>query len=352
MNELAARQFIIIEELESELQQQKGMLWVLGEIMKVANNIDSFKELMKLITDMLMGVTGVNTCYLWAYDEKEVRVYLRSTAFNNEFLELDQETIQESIKDVAQTILFGADQIQYPLIKGCELPESRLIVPLMNFNDNSVIGGLVLEQQQKGFFTTNNTIFFETLATFIASNAKNSRLYEQVAEVSETDPLTGVYNRRHLSKMLEAYIQESAILSVAVIDTDNFKAVNDFLGHIKGDEVLQAIAKGAKQYLKKHKGTVVRYGGDEFVLLIPKGIKESLKIFTEFQQLVPSLPVISEISIPVTITMGVCSYPDMTLDLAKIVQAADNALLRGKDAGKNRVIVASYEDCECRCLIK
>ncbi|MGL5677542.1 MAG: sensor domain-containing diguanylate cyclase [Cellulosilyticaceae bacterium] len=351
MNDVAVRQFMQLEQLEHELQQQKGMLWVLGEIMKVANNIDSFKQLMKLITDMLMGVTGVNTCYIWASDGEEIKVYLRSTQSNNEFLELGKETIHESLKDLQCTYCLNEEEITFPLVEGGIIPKSRLVVPLQDFNDNSLIGGLVLEQQQEGFFTQNNIIFFETLGIFIASNTKNSRLFEMVAEESERDPLTGVYNRRHLHKMLHNLVMQHEKLCVAVIDTDNFKSVNDFLGHIKGDEVLQAIASNAKRIFSDLGGKVIRYGGDEFVFLLPTNLKEGLDVFNKFQQLVPELPGISDLTIPVTITMGICAYPEMTKDIEVLVGAADNALLRGKSQGKNRVMMAIKEDCECKCVI-
>ncbi|MGL4343991.1 MAG: sensor domain-containing diguanylate cyclase [Cellulosilyticaceae bacterium] len=344
MNDVGAMQFMMIEQLESQLQQQRGMIWVLGEIMKVANNIDSFEELMKIITDMLMGVTGVNTCYLWAYDHEGIKVYFRSTQYQNEFMELGKDKIPQDLKMLNGTHMCGKDEIHEPLIEGNTIPSSRLAVPLMDFTDNSVLGALVLEHDQAGFFTQNTIIFFETLAIFIASNTKNSRLFETVTEESEIDPLTGTYNRRLLTKVSEELIKQKAHMCVAVIDTDNFKRVNDTLGHIKGDEVLQAIAHSAKSYMSTSGGKVIRYGGDEFVLILPKPLEESISIFTAFQQNVPELPVIKDLQIPISITMGICAYPQMTLDANKLVAAADNALIRGKLQGKNRIIIAENSD--------
>lgn len=344
MNEIAARQMIAIGEMERELQEQKGMIWVLGEIIKVANNIGSFKDLMQVMTDMLLGVTGVNACYLWIHHDDAIKVYLRSTEFNNEFLELDERTIQQSIKKVNSTYVCKKEEIYFPIIEGASIPKSRLMVPFKDFVDGSVIGGLVLEHGQNNFFTSTNTIFFETLATFIAANAKNSRIFERVAEESETDPLTRVYNRRHLNKMIDTLIKEHDYLTIGIFDSDNFKVVNNFLGHIKGDEVLQALAIAAKEVLQAYNGKVVRYGGDEFVLLVPRPLKEAVDILRKFQESVPHLPVIREISIAVSITMGISSYPDMTMDRSLLVQAADSALLRGKDTGKNCIEIAIEED--------
>lgn len=346
MEELAANRFIVIEQLESELQQQKGMLWLLGEIMKVANNINSFKELMKVLTDMLMGVTGVDACYLWAYNGKRLKVYLRSTQMKNEFKELSVTQPPEVIERCKETYMFSKEEIKEAMIVGGQIPGSRLAVPLVDFNNNDIIGALVLEHQQENFFTENNITFFETLAIFIASNTKNSTLYRTIAEQSERDPLTGVYNRRYLEKVLNKLINTIHEMTVAVIDTDNFKLVNDVLGHIKGDEVIRAVARIAKNHFEKFNGEIVRYGGDEFVILLPVPIKEATRVLSEFQQMIPSVPEIIDSGIPVTITMGVCGYPEMTRNPEILIKAADRALLRGKEQGKNRVIIATKEDIE------
>lgn len=344
MNDVGAIQFMMIEELERELQHQRGMIWLLGEIMKVANKINSFKELMKIITDMLMGVTGVNTCYLWAYEEEGIKVYFRSTAYQNEFMELDKDKIPVELKVLNGTYMFPREKIQAPLIEGNTIPCSRLAVPLMDFDDNKVLGALVLEHAHPSFFNENNILFFETLAIFIASNTRNSRLFETVAEESEIDPLTRAYNRRFLDKVTNELIEDCHKMSVAVIDTDNFKKVNDTFGHIKGDEVLQAIAHVATSYLKEKGGKVVRYGGDEFVLMLPLSLSESISVFEKFREHIPTLRIVKDLPIPVSVTMGVCSYPEQTLDPQRLVIAADNALIRGKNQGKNRIIIASEED--------
>lgn len=344
MNEVAARQMVTIGNLEKELQAQKGMLWVLGEIIKVANNIGSFKALMNAMTDMLMGVTGVNACYLWAYHGDRIKVYYRSTEFNNEFLELDESTISKEIKIRRNTYIYTEEEIEYPIIEGASIPQSRLVVPLMNFVDESVIGGLVLEHGQANFFTANNRVFFETLATFIASNTMNSRLYEQVSQESKKDPLTGVYNRRQLNRMIEQLIKNHELLTIGIFDSDNFKAVNDLLGHRKGDEVLQAISHAATEAISRYNGKVIRYGGDEFVLLLPLALEEGMKVFRAFQQSVPELVTIKDINIPVTITMGVSAYPDTKVDKKDLVHLADKALLRGKDLGKNCIMLVGEED--------
>ncbi|PHV69867.1 hypothetical protein CS063_13590 [Sporanaerobium hydrogeniformans] len=333
-----------IDYLETELQQQRGMLWVFGEIMKEAVNISSFKQLMSVITDMLMGVMGVTTCYLWVKNEEGYKLYFRSVELQNDFRERKVTEIPGFISQLKESYTFKKEEITAPLLSCLNIPLSRHAVPLRNFNDNSIFGALVLEHEAPNFFTDNTIVFFETLTVFISINAQNSRLLQTVAKESETDPLTGTYNRRYMQKVLDKVTNSKSILSVAVIDTDNFKTINDVLGHLQGDEVLKAIAQMAKGCVKEYGGEVIRYGGDEFVVLIPIPFEDAVHIFEELRRSVHYIQVIYGIELPVTITLGACSYPDMAPTPHQAVKAADNALLRGKAKGKNRVVVAIDED--------
>ncbi|MDF2878443.1 MAG: diguanylate cyclase [Clostridia bacterium] len=345
-SELVKQKELAIEYLEVELQQQRGMLWLLGEIMKEAVNITSFKQLMSILTDMLMGVMGVTTCYLIIAHEEDHKVYFRSVELKNDFREIKVNHMPHFLKDLKGSYTFTAEEITSPLIETMEVPLSRLAVPLKNFNDNTSFGALVLEHEEPNFFTDNTIVFFETLTIFISINAQNSRLLQSVSKESHTDPLTGAYNRRHLQKALDKVYKAKRVMTVAVIDTDNFKAVNDLLGHLKGDTVLKAISQLARGCVREYGGEVVRYGGDEFVLLIPVPLEEAIHILEEFRRSIYYIQLTYDIDVPITVTLGACSYPDMVPDPHQAVRAADHALIRGKMTGKNRVVLAIEEDIE------
>ena len=134
-----------ISLLQSELQHQKGILWIIGEIIKNATNIASFQELMKIITDMLMGVMGVSACYLWIYNsEDNYTLHYRSIFMRNKYTEVNTSYIPSFLKDVADSKPFLDTNIKTPLIKGTQLPGSRLAAPLYDFQRNSPIGFLVV----------------------------------------------------------------------------------------------------------------------------------------------------------------------------------------------------------------
>lgn len=339
-----------VSNLTYQLEQQRAMLWVLGEIMKVAVNITSFKQLMDKLTDMLMGVTGVTSCYLWIGMEnsgiKDYTVFYRSVELKDEFKTLRSGILPKIIKDLQESKLYKQEEIKSSLISTIQKPGSRLAVPLKNFNDGTIFGALVLEHETEDFFTNNMIAFFETLSIFIASNAQNSRLLQRVTEKSIKDPLTEIYNRRHLREAMESYRTKSNEVTVAIIDTDNFKVINDKMGHLEGDAVLKAIAQLAKGMVQDCDGEVIRYGGDEFVIIIPKGLVEAVHILDEFRKSVQYLRVAYDLNTDVTVTLGVCSYPEITTEYDQLIMAADRALLRGKGKGKNRVVLASDEVIE------
>ena len=157
------------------------------------------------------------------------------------------------------------------------------------------------------------------------------------------DPLTGLYNRRHLSVLeeeLRAAVarQESACL--VIFDIDHFKDVNDTHGHLAGDRVLVSLA----QHLRKNSRSTdvpLRYGGDEFLVLIvgmdgPAGAETAERL----RQTVERTVVQSDgAEIPVTISAGVaCVPPDGLADLGTLIDRADHALYAAKQIGRNRVV--------------
>lgn len=325
-----------INQLQSELQHQKGMLWIIGEIIKNATNISSFQELMKIITDMLMGVMGVSACYLWIYNEDDnYTLHLRSIFLHNKYIETNTNHIPGFLQDKKDSKPFLDINIKTPLIEGTPLPGSRLAAPLYDFQRQCPIGFLIVEHEACNFFKETTSSLFETLAIFIGSNSLNSKLFETVTMETEKDPLTKVFNRKFLSRFLNEPTTTSKPLSLCIFDIDSFKVINDLYGHEKGDDVLVAVSKAASKIIVPLGGKVIRYGGDEFVLLLDFPIHEAIPILHKIRTLIPTLPVMDNFASPVTITMGAAEYPGNTANINNLLAVADGALLRGKSLGKN-----------------
>lgn len=325
-----------INRLNSELQHQKGMLWIIGEIIKKSTTINTFQELMKLITDMLMGVMGVSSCYIWVHNgDHQYTLHFRSIFSKNTYHEVLVDSIPAFLNLTGEAKPFQDMDIHTPLIESTPLPGSRLAVPLDDFEYNKPIGILVVEHDATNFFTETTTLLFTTLAIIIGSNSHKSKMYEIATKEAEHDPLTKVYNRKFLAQFLDTFSITNTHLSLCLFDIDRFKYINDKYGHGLGDDVLIAIAQATHHIIAPYNGKVVRYGGDEFVVLLDLPLEESIPILEQIRTTVHTLPVVSKINPAVTITMGVAQYPYHTHNVHDLLHISDGALLKGKSLGKD-----------------
>lgn len=159
-----------------------------------------------------------------------------------------------------------------------------------------------------------------------------------VSGLIDKDPLTGAYNRRKFDRDLELVIAMSDRTdigtSLLMIDIDHFKRYNDECGHQKGDQVLrevtQCIEKNLRDYDKIH---IYRYGGEEFVVLIPNIInQDACNIGERLRENVKETS-------SVTVSVGVSHYKESSDNLQSLIENADKALYQAKGMGRDRVVV-------------
>jgi diguanylate cyclase (GGDEF)-like protein len=172
--------------------------------------------------------------------------------------------------------------------------------------------------------------------------AENSRLFERVRNLSIRDSLTDLYNHRHIVDLLQAEVERvgryQEAFSVLMIDVDHFKQVNDRYGHPMGDQVLREVAALLKDTLRAV-DALGRYGGEEFMAVLPHTNAEEARATAErLRARVEGHAFGGKEPLRVTISVGVATYPGEHADsAAAVVGAADRALYRAKDEGRNRV---------------
>jgi diguanylate cyclase (GGDEF)-like protein len=173
-----------------------------------------------------------------------------------------------------------------------------------------------------------------------------TRLHRRVAEQAVTDPLTGLWNRRHMAETLEREVNRAGRfghpISLIILDVDDFKTINDREGHLQGDLVLEQVA-GVVREGTRSIDVAARYGGDELAVILVETDREGALIVGE--RLADSMremevPLRDGGSMGVTISLGVATIPDSADGLESLVDAADRALLRAKRAGKNQIRAA------------
>jgi diguanylate cyclase (GGDEF)-like protein len=193
-------------------------------------------------------------------------------------------------------------------------------------------------------FTPKEIRLAEAIAAQAALAIANARLYAQTLEMSYTDPLTGVPNRRQLFARLEQEWTRSLRfgdeMSLLMIDLDLFKGVNDTFGHQVGDSVLRGIALVLRRNVRKV-DTVARYGGEEFCVVLPRVAKaEAMEVAEKLRRAVAATPLpgpAGQTPVRLTISVGVASYGVDAHDMPTLIEKADQALYAAKRAGRNAV---------------
>jgi diguanylate cyclase (GGDEF)-like protein len=171
---------------------------------------------------------------------------------------------------------------------------------------------------------------------------ENSRLWERVRNLSMRDSLTDAYNHRHSIDLVSNEVQRvgryQESFSILMVDVDHLKDVNERHGHPAGDAVLRELAQILKDTLRTV-DSVGRYGGEEFIAVLPHTSYDEARLTAErLRQKVAARAFRGGLPVPVTVSVGVATYPSAQVDSANtLIREADLALYRAKAGGRNRV---------------
>lgn len=172
---------------------------------------------------------------------------------------------------------------------------------------------------------------------------RESLLREQ--EISRTDALTGLCNRRHFfvlaDKLFDVAERYGKPLSLVMLDVDHFKRINDRFGHQVGDRALEQIARCAQSHLRTS-DVLARYGGEEMILLLPEtGLDRALWVSEAIRNAVAALPLdTGRAPLPLTLSAGVADRLEHGDTLEALIRRADQALYAAKAAGRNRSLAS------------
>ena len=174
------------------------------------------------------------------------------------------------------------------------------------------------------------------------------KVFEEANHFSKCDSLTGLYNRGYFEDSLSGEISRArryeTEFSILFLDLDDFKKVNDIMGHLAGDYVLKIVANLIIRE-KREEDVVARYGGEELVVILPETNKVNTIIKAErIRKKIQDMPLVFDgKKIQVTASGGIATFPQDATEANKLIQCADQALYRAKAEGKNKICLFSID---------
>jgi len=222
------------------------------------------------------------------------------------------------------------------------LPEAKAVLCMPIAYGETLLGVLNVESREEDAFSPDDVLIMNTLADLLATALHNSFVFQRLQQQSITDGLTGIKTRRFFFEALTSEWKRASRsgrpFSVVLMDLDKFKEVNDSLGHLEGDLVLARVGRLLEQKCRQS-NVVARYGGDEFIILMPEtGVDQAESLAERLRQWLSTDPMLQEHHI--TGSFGVASFPVHGVSVEDIIRVADSGMYVSKHAGGDRVSTA------------
>ena len=219
------------------------------------------------------------------------------------------------------------------------------------YEQDSLYGVMVLAGEKYDFFYGGYD-FYKTAIGDLTTAMIKDRLYLTTEDMAKKDGLTKIHNRIYFNQvypdMLQAAKDSGSTISVLMLDIDHFKNVNDTYGHLAGDEAIRSVARSDWEVAKKYNGMAVRFGGEEFLLILPDTPLEKAKeIAAELHEKIRTTVIhFEDYEININTSLGVATYPTTVQDTELTLDRSDKAMYYGKTHGRGRIIVDGVDNVE------
>jgi diguanylate cyclase (GGDEF)-like protein len=318
-------------------------MYALYEISQNIGTTLGLQETATLITTKMGHIVDCNTCVLYLldsnYSELEARgaVGQFAAAFERLHLALGDGPTGWAVAQRQPVVNGEAYHDLHGSRAGDEAAEleSALAFPLIP-EDEGVIGCLTLYHTKREAFTEDDLRMLSMVGRRAAMAVKNALTFEETRASALTDGITGLANSRYYFMCVEHEFSRAAReglpLSLVVVDLDNFKEVNDNFGHAIGDQVLRDMARLLREQVRD-RDTVVRYGGDEFFVVLPetnRAAAEKIAHRIEDAAARYSLQPRTDKRISVGLSIGVATYPDDSTEANELLRIADDRMYQVK----------------------
>jgi diguanylate cyclase (GGDEF)-like protein len=233
--------------------------------------------------------------------------------------------------------------LKVPFSKENVLINSILCYPLQRRGER--IGVIELINKRPGGFTQEDQHLVQSLIDPLTVAIRTLIMFENAERLTITDDLTKLYNYRYLMQFLDAEVKRclryKKKVSLLFIDIDGFKRINDAFGHVVGSQALAELGQVLRQILRET-DVVGRYGGDEFVIVLPETpLNGAMVIAERIRKKVEDYEFVAQnVTVRLTVSLGVANCPKHTLTADGLIKKADAAMYRAKELSKNSIKVA------------
>jgi diguanylate cyclase (GGDEF)-like protein len=312
-------------------------------------DIPDLKPGMHLLINKILAHVQADECLLYLYGDSGPMIQRAYSTGNIQDIELFERSANSSI--VEKVLGSGTPYVDNDYFFELKVPFSQesvfirsiLCYPLMR--RGKTIGAIELLNKVTGNFTQEDQDLIEMILDPLAVAIRTVDHFEESERLTITDDLTKLYNYRYLKKYLEANVNRclryKKKVSLLFIDIDGFKGINDTFGHLIGSQALAEMGQVFKQMVRET-DIVGRYGGDEFIIILPETpLNGAMVIAERIRKKVEEYEFVAQnLSIRLTVSLGVANCPKHTLTAEGLIKKADAAMYRAKELSKNSIKIA------------
>ena len=353
-----AKVFQKMKDLAVDKEILKLEIKLLEKIILTSEFIRDWKYYIQNLIKEIYEIVEISVVYTLFFIEKEVYdaevFWIKNPS--EKFKKFVEEVIKQevykrfdiSVLNFSHHVIYEKETYDIDEEEGLYFKTKSIIL------DTPRIGGITGVGYSYDELLTTKEIALEAILTsllnVIGSVKAINKHMKEVEYYATRDPLTGLYNQRVFWELMQYEIERAFRynykFSLMVIDIDNFKLINDTYGHTFGDRYLQEVANVLRESVRKG-DIIARYGGDEFVIILPMADQEqaystALRIRDNFSKF--SLQAPDGRQVRITVSIGIAVFPDHGKSAKELFMIADTLLYKAKREGKNTIIVSSPED--------
>ena len=341
------------QKLLLELQRRNDELATLVEIGKTLTSTLDRENVLNVVMEKVSLLLRSKTWSLLLTDEAtgdlifEIAVSDESTSLKGVRLAKGEGVAGRVAESGEPMLIPDVNDSPYfsPQVNQLASQEIRSIICVPLKSQERILGVIELVNSgEDSIFDESVLPILTTIADYVAIAIENAKYFEKINQLIITDDLSGLYNSRHFSQLIEYETERSqrydSSLALVFFDLDYFKLVNDTHGHLVGSRMLTEVGELVRRYTRKV-NLAARYGGDEFVILLPSTDKKGAVAMAEsLRHTLRDHPFVADDGTPIRLTasFGVSAMPEDTKDRKELLYLADKAMYRVKETTRDAVL--------------